>query len=132
MSEKEERALSGEERVEHAALPWSTAHSASGYVVNADSISDKADEQGIFALSRPSEECEANAAFIVKACNSHYELLEALREAHIELRDLYDLFDTQEMIQQPVPLDLIKSLELVTEKAEGKESTSTELRKGEI
>lgn len=37
------------------------------------------------------EEAEANASFIVKACNSHYELVEALREckALIEKYDEY-------------------------------------------
>lgn len=33
------------------------------------------------------ETAEANAAFIVRACNSHYELLEALEKAALWFRD---------------------------------------------
>jgi len=36
------------------------------------------------------EECEANAAYIVKACNSHHDLLEALEEARKIIADIDD------------------------------------------
>lgn len=42
-------------------------------------------------------EAEENAAFIVRACNSHYELLEALKEAHAEIRAWRDGLNSKNM-----------------------------------
>lgn len=69
------------QKVEHTPTPWKT----DGYIINANSLN----EFGNFViLSMPHrdenikavKENEANAAFIVKAVNSHYELVSALKD----------------------------------------------------
>lgn len=63
----------------HSPLPWSVASSI--YIV-AD-----ADGAAPFTVARttgnclPGRDAEANAQFIVTACNNHYDLLAALRRA---------------------------------------------------
>jgi predicted negative regulator of RcsB-dependent stress response len=59
------------EKNQHSPLPWEKTHSVifSSYVKVA-SCRDFSED-----LSK------ANAEFIVKACNNHYQLLEALKEA---------------------------------------------------
>jgi hypothetical protein len=58
----------------HTKLPW--------YVHRRNPLVLQASDGNIalMNLARPSEESEANAAFIARACNSHKELLEALKE----------------------------------------------------
>lgn len=38
-------------------------------------------------MNEPTEELIANAKFIAKACNSHYQLVEALKDALAVIRD---------------------------------------------
>jgi hypothetical protein len=54
--------------MEHTKLPWKISED------------ENDDVFGICAMFAD-ESAEANAEFIVRACNSHYELLEALKEA---------------------------------------------------
>ena len=63
----------------HTKLPWSINALASGRIV-----SEKRSIGSVGGFNDGTEktylENEANAAFIVKAVNSHYQLLEALKE----------------------------------------------------
>ncbi len=69
----------------HTPLPWKPSDSGTGIW----SAGEPLGKNKIIcicscdAVSRPKDENKANAAFITRACNSHYELLEAL-EAVLE------------------------------------------------
>jgi hypothetical protein len=64
----------------HTPLPWKASDSGTGIW----SAGEPLGKNKIIAIcscdavSRPKDENTANAAFILRACNSHYELLEAL------------------------------------------------------
>ena len=58
--------------MKHTAMPWF----ADGIV-----IESKNGNIGLMNLARPENESKANAAFIVKACNMHEELVALLKEA---------------------------------------------------
>ena len=64
----------------HTPLPWKPSDSGTGIWSSGESIG----KNKIIAIcscdavSRPKDENTANAAFILRACNSHYQLLEAL------------------------------------------------------
>lgn len=47
-----------------------------------------ADYKRVATLECSNKDWKANAKFIVKACNSHYELLEACKEALIMYKDI--------------------------------------------
>lgn len=81
----------------HTALPWGVSHGycltgsderTRHYVAGPEpkSIGIKIATPWIEGAWDGDEEANANAAFIVRACNSHYELLEALEKAaeHVE------------------------------------------------
>ena len=57
--------------MKHTPTPWF----ADGII-----IESKSGNIGLMNLARPEDESKANAAFIVKACNMHKELVEALKE----------------------------------------------------
>jgi hypothetical protein len=75
--------------MKHTELPWTCSKPLKGF--NTESISVDKDEganskrmifeisSNFLCCSELNEEDRANAKFIVKACNSHYELLEALQ-----------------------------------------------------
>jgi hypothetical protein len=64
----------------HTALPWKGTDSGTGIF----SAGEPLGKNKIIAIctcdavSRPRDENKANAAFIISACNSHYQLLAAL------------------------------------------------------
>lgn len=79
----------------HTALPWAQSHrrkrtgmySTQVYCADGETIAEidwypRPAGNGAVSTYR-----EANAAFIVRACNNHYQLLSALREAIEELWD---------------------------------------------
>lgn len=68
--------------IKHTPLPWQ---------YNYDDVlaSEYADDL-ICNCEWRDEEGKANAAFIVRACNSHYELLEALKDTLSALGNFYD------------------------------------------
>lgn len=72
---------------EHTPLPWETCQTFGG---NNDAISIVADDRCIAAVwdrdwQGNDHPVEANAAFITRACNSHYQLVEALADARQSL-----------------------------------------------
>jgi hypothetical protein len=75
-------AESESKRATHSKLPWKKGN-GSGYCEirannNLTCIADVWAEVG--KIKPGEEEMQANAAFIVKACNNHYKLLEVLKE----------------------------------------------------
>jgi hypothetical protein len=78
--------------VEHTPGPWEAGNEAKGedprMVYCNDATGQRvADCTGIY-LFHTDEVMRANAAFIVRACNAHYQMLEALKSARDQLRDL--------------------------------------------
>ncbi len=61
----------------HTELPWNFYEGAEYYLINSGNITRIC----VADIKREFANAEANAQFIVKACNSHYELLEALKKA---------------------------------------------------
>ena len=81
-------ATPAESKPKHTELPWSRHY---GYIYGPDNVC----LGEIFGKcnGRLIPEAAANINFIVRACNSHYELLEAAREALCEInkRDVDDV-----------------------------------------
>jgi len=78
---------------EHAALPWSSCrevkppHPDQGVVIRSDA--DTCD--GVGSIVAPRVWGDANAAFIVRACNAHDELVAALENAWRTLDNAADV-----------------------------------------
>ena len=78
-------------KIKHTPLPWKALRGMTGKYTHFGKIYDQREEslgyccyQGSRVFSPLSDvllEEAANAQFIITACNSHYELLEALKEA---------------------------------------------------
>ena len=66
-------------------------------------------------------EQQANAEFIVRACNSHYELLEACEKALYGLKSHHRHWAGEECFKGCLTGDLIKLLENTIQKAKGGE-----------
>ena len=64
------------------------------------------------------ENAEANAAFIVRACNSHYEMLEALKQ-YIRYMDANGMPVGDDDIRILIPSELARNARQAIEKAEG-------------
>jgi hypothetical protein len=76
----------------HTPLPWKPSDSGTG-IWSAGEPLGKNKIIGICscdAVSRPKDENTANTAFIIRACNSHYELLKALEDAFTLLDRISD------------------------------------------
>lgn len=65
--------------VKHTPLPWNAHSNNNDDYIDIDSSGTRITSIPLVSVL-DNEESEANAAFIVKACNSHYTLLEALKE----------------------------------------------------
>jgi hypothetical protein len=68
--------------MKHTELPWEVAHYEDGILEGVNFIRSTANPHPICTIINGGELPEvvaANAAFIVRACNSHYELLEACK-----------------------------------------------------
>jgi len=76
-------------------------------------------------ISIRDEEGKANAKFIVKACNSHDELLEVFKKAVDELNEYigeWQAVQSTYCLSHIIPLkNIIAELEQAIEKAEGKQ-----------
>jgi len=70
----------------HTKTPWliSTVQGSPGIMIGGD------DGSNVVCDMRLRSSVEANAAFIVKACNAHDELVEACKEAHLYLSAIAD------------------------------------------
>lgn len=68
-------------KTKHTQLPWVQTHKGGSITSPSKPRSTIIYDEGLF----DGEEGEANAEFIVRAVNSHYELLEALKECVEEL-----------------------------------------------
>lgn len=77
-------------KVKHTPLPWNYHNSNNDDYLDIDSAGTR-----ITSIFNVDKEAKANAEFIVTACNSHYELLEALKKAESSLESLQeaDCFD---------------------------------------
>lgn len=67
--------------MEHTSLPWEVGYHATGNKRDGCLVYDKESKvhiAGLWASLRPVGECDANAEFIVRACNAHEDLLKAL------------------------------------------------------
>ena len=82
----------------HTPLPWKVEpiyNNKTGEIqyyikdINQDTIADLYFTRSIDGETKffPHPNSEANAAFIVRACNSHYELLEALKDLTDAIKD---------------------------------------------
>ena len=78
----------------HTPLPWAAQPLETGDDVGVSIVGSNLGGLVCASLPWPSEidsgdysRVESNAAFIVRACNSHYQLVDALREAIEELWD---------------------------------------------
>ena len=56
-------------------------HTPGPWFADGITIESNSGNIGLMNLARPENESKANAAFIVKACNMHEELVEACKEA---------------------------------------------------
>lgn len=66
----------------HASLPWCLCSSGSCFVRESNPLGNATIAQCYPYPTEPEvENAQANAAFIVHACNCHYQLVEALEEA---------------------------------------------------
>lgn len=62
----------------HSPLPWKTTNGYYGPIIDCP---DGQERVCTVDGARSPDEKEANAAFIVRACNNHYQLVEALKYA---------------------------------------------------
>ena len=70
-----------EKKIEHTVLPWKLSYDVTdGYVIHTE-------KEVVFALKEFPYSNKSDAQFIVKACNSHYILLEALKWILFECGD---------------------------------------------
>lgn len=90
----------------HTKLPWSVctnptgqSQPASPYIIDGSGLPDGGD---IIAIAMGnSETVKENVRFIVRACNSHYELLEALKVLkHVAVWD--DVNSTEEEVMSAI------------------------------
>lgn len=65
----------------HASIPWEVAHYEGCLLEGVNVIRQVSSKKDICTLGLPTEEDEANGAFIVRAVNSHDELLHACKVA---------------------------------------------------
>ena len=81
----------------HTKGPWEVAHYEDGILEGVNFIRSTVNNYSVCILingGTSPEETEANAAFIVRACNSHDELIEVLKDAILEIEYLHDKFKT--------------------------------------
>lgn len=66
----------------HTPGPWTSRNDHGQFAIIG------AEPSWICAVDKKAHNAEANAAFIVRACNSHYELLELLKETLGDVGDV--------------------------------------------
>ena len=76
--------------VKHTPGPWYYRKTKIDGITNYDVMAEDGEEDPWFIAmvmksANPDLSGKENAAFIVRACNSHYEMLEALRELYLDL-----------------------------------------------
>ena len=95
----------------HTSLPWAVAETEGGFLVIRADDRDRTLLCDIFGTG---PEARANAAFIVRACTSHHELVEALRWT------LGRLNDARAVCYGGVTVEQIERCQAVLARAEGK------------
>ena len=100
----------------HNSWERSTIYDANGYEICAIEISWEADEdtQDHFEALK-----EANAAFIVRACNSHYQLVEAAKAIMPTNLNLADWLPDDATIPLDVPVSELRALAAALSQAGG-------------
>lgn len=86
--------------MEHTALPWKVSNSMDFITVDNQTHAPicRMAYKGIWdwAAEVGSLEDKANAEFIVRACNSYYDLLNLCKQAHEDLRDIINATDNDQ------------------------------------
>ena len=93
----------------HATLPWKLKHNPRSETLSMDNYPiESADMKHIVTVHGSSAKTAANAAFIVHACNHHYELLVGLERAFDILEGIADKL----LYEEGQPVTAIESREI--------------------
>jgi len=93
----------------HARIPWKVKHNPRSRTLSMDNYPiESADLKRIVIVHGSSAETAANAAFIVHACNHHYELLTGLERAFDLLEGIADKL----LYEEGQPVTAIESREI--------------------
>lgn len=93
----------------HAPIPWKARHNPRSRTLSMDNYPiESADLKHIVTVHGSSMKTGANAAFIVHACNHHYELLVALERAFDILEGIADKL----LYEEGQPVTAIESREI--------------------
>jgi hypothetical protein len=93
----------------HAPIPWKVKHNARSRTLSMDNyLIESADLKQIVTVYGSSVKTAANAAFIVHACNHHYELLVGLERAFDILEGIADKL----LYEEGQPVTAIESREI--------------------
>jgi hypothetical protein len=93
----------------HAPVPWKFKHNPRSRTLSMDNYPiESADLKRIVTVHGSSAETAANAAFIVHACNHHYELLAGLERA----LDLLDGIADKLLYEEGQPVTALESREI--------------------
>lgn len=93
----------------HAPVPWKVKHNPRSRTLSMDNYPiESADLKRIVTVHGSSAEAAANAAFIVHACNHHYELLVALERGFDILEGIADKL----LYEEGQPVTAIESREI--------------------
>ena len=93
----------------HARIPWTFKHNPKSRTLSMDNYPiESADLRHIVTVHGSSAATAANAAFIVHACNHHYELLDGLERA----LDLLDGIADKLLYEEGHPVTFLESREI--------------------
>ena len=93
----------------HASVPWKFKHNPRSRTLSMDNYPvESADLKHIVTVHGSSAETAANVAFIVHACNHHYELLAGLERAFDLLEGIADKL----LYEEGQPVTAIESREI--------------------
>lgn len=93
----------------HAPVPWTLKHNPRSRTLSSDNYPiESADLKRIVIVYGSSAEAAANAAFIVHACNHHYDLLVGLERAFDLLEGIADKL----LYEEGEPVTFLESREI--------------------
>ena len=93
----------------HAPIPWKVKHNPRSSTLSMDNYPiESADLKSVVTVHGSSAKTAANAAFIVHACNHHYELLVGLERAFDLLEGIADKL----LYEEGQPVTAIESREI--------------------
>jgi hypothetical protein len=93
----------------HAPVPWKVKHNPRSRTLSMDNYPiESADLKRIVIVHGSSAETAANAAFIVHACNHHYELIAGLERAIDILKEMADKL----LYEEGLPVTFLESREI--------------------